>query len=234
VDVFADPLGVKRITGYLPERPPLYEDMTVQDYLAYAATLKRVAKPRQAAARVLDQVDLSHVADRLIGKLSKGFRQRVGLAQALVHSPRVLLLDEPASGLDPTQRVELRRLITHLADGGTTVLLSTHVLGEIEAVCDHVVIIHRGRIRAHGPASALAERVGVRVVVGQSEGLAAQLSAIDGVEAVTQERADTWVAHGPIDLAPAIAKVAVRHELHRLEPAGGLEAAFLRLTQENA
>src|SRR5947208_2763612 len=146
-DVFTQSSEVRRRIGYLPESPPLYNDMTVAGYLRFVAKLKGMARGDIAAAldRVLETCGLTGVRDRLLGHLSKGFRQRVGLAQALIHDPPVLILDEPTIGLDPRQIIEIRSLIKTLG-GKRTVVLSTHILPEVSQVCDKVVIINDGRI----------------------------------------------------------------------------------------
>ena len=141
-DVFENPREVKRRIGYLPEVPPLYTDMKVRDYVRFAARLKGVDDINGAAEATIDRVGLAPVAHRIIDHLSKGFRQRCGVAQALVHNPEVLILDEPYSGLDPAQRVEIRDLLKELAQEDRTVILSTHVLGDIEAMCERVVILN--------------------------------------------------------------------------------------------
>ncbi len=155
-DVLEDPREVKRKIGYLPEIPPLYASMVVRDYVAFAARIKGVDDPEGAARAAMGKVGLDQVAHRLIDHLSKGYRQRVGLAQALVHDPEVLVLDEPTSGLDPAQRVEIRDLLKSLAAGDRTVILSTHVLSEVEAVCDRVVIVNQGSVVAQDTIEALA------------------------------------------------------------------------------
>jgi ABC-2 type transport system ATP-binding protein len=145
-DVFEHPMEVKRRIGYLPETPPLYPEMTVKGYLRFVATLKGL--PRKEIAREVDRVSettgTAQVMDRVIQNLSKGYRQRVGIAQALLGSPPLLILDEPTDGLDPTQRAEVRQLIRALS-GAHTVILSTHLLHEVSATCDKVLIIHQGR-----------------------------------------------------------------------------------------
>jgi ABC-2 type transport system ATP-binding protein len=146
-DVFADSFEVRKRIGYLPETPPLYLEMTVRSYLRHVAKLK--ALPRNAvtssADRVIEECGLEHVAGRLCGHLSKGYRQRVGLAQALIHQPAVLVLDEPTVGLDPAQIIEIRALIRGLA-AERTVILSTHILPEVQQICRKVVLINGGRI----------------------------------------------------------------------------------------
>jgi ABC-2 type transport system ATP-binding protein len=146
-DVFEQSAEVRRRIGYLPENPPLYNDMTVPAYLRFVARLKGMSRADIAPAleRVLGTCGLGAVRDRLLGHLSKGFRQRVGLAQALIHDPPVLILDEPTIGLDPKQIIEIRSLIRTLG-GRRTVVLSTHILPEVAQVCDKVVIINEGRI----------------------------------------------------------------------------------------
>jgi len=146
-DVFEEPYEVKRRIGYLPETPPLYPEMSVRGYLRFVASLKGVTRGQMASEldRVAHATGISGEMDRLIQNLSKGFRQRVGLAQALLGSPPVLILEEPTEGLDPSQRAEVRQLIKGLA-GQHTVILSTHILPEVSMVCDRVVIINQGRV----------------------------------------------------------------------------------------
>ena len=159
-DCLDQPMDVKRHIGYLPEIPPLYPELTVDEYLTFVGRLKRLT-PQRAAARkshVIDQVGLGAVHHRVIGHLSKGYRQRVGLAQALIYDPPVLILDEPTVGLDPKQIIEIRELIKSLA-GSHTIILSTHILPEAMAICDRVVIIHKGRIVAEDAPDRLSRRL---------------------------------------------------------------------------
>ena len=150
-DIFSDPLAARRAIGYLPESPPVYPEMSVEGYLGYVAKLKDVPRAQRRAAvdRALERCGLTHVRRRVIGALSKGYRQRVGLAQAIVHDPPVMILDEPTVGLDPIQIREIRSLIGTLASEregkARTVILSTHILPEVEAICRRVIIMHRGR-----------------------------------------------------------------------------------------
>jgi ABC-2 type transport system ATP-binding protein len=151
-DIFTDPIAARRAIGYLPETPPLYPEMDVQGYLHYVAKLKDVPRGQRfdAVERAMQRCGLAEVKRRVIGALSKGFRQRVGLAQAIVHDPAVLILDEPTVGLDPIQIREIRALIAELAaprEGarGHTIVLSTHILAEVEAICRRVIIISRGK-----------------------------------------------------------------------------------------
>jgi ABC-2 type transport system ATP-binding protein len=159
-DVFASPLEAKRRTGYLPETPPLYPDMTVREYLDFVGRIKGVA-PKERKARVVEVMRKTHVhdmADRHCSKLSKGYKQRVGLAQALIHNPEVLILDEPTAGLDPKQIIETRQLIRGLA-GSHTIVLSTHILPEVAQTCQRVVIINKGRVVAVDTPENLTNRL---------------------------------------------------------------------------
>ncbi len=235
-DVDQDPRAVKARVGYLPEIPPLYLDMTARAYLRYAARLKGVQDPRAAVERAIEQVRLGENAGRLIAHLSKGYRQRVGIAQAIVHHPRVLLLDEPLSGLDPAQRREIRDLVAELAAGDTTVLLSTHVLAEIEAVCDRVLVLHQGRLVA---MDALADLAGaarrVSVVVARPDPrVRAALAAVDGVVDIEEAGPGRYTVHAARDIREALAAAAVSAGLLELRGLDGLEEAFLRLTGDAA
>jgi ABC-2 type transport system ATP-binding protein len=158
-DVFENPLEVKRRIGYLPEQPPLYLDMTVRAYLAFVARIKGVPgkQLKSEVERCAQLTGTAEVLKRVIGNLSKGYKHRVGLAQALLNSPPVLILDEPTEGLDPRQRGEVLSLIKSLA-GKHTVILSTHILPEVKATCQKVLIIHKGRIAAHDTIDTLAEK----------------------------------------------------------------------------
>lgn len=146
-DVLKESDEVRRRTGYLPENPPLYNDMTVRSYLKFVGRIKGVSRKEISSAldAVLERCSLTEVADRLLGQLSKGYRQRVGLAQAMIHKPAVLILDEPTLGLDPKQIIEIRSLIRELS-GDRTVILSTHILPEVSQICNKVVIINEGRV----------------------------------------------------------------------------------------
>lgn len=159
-DIFEDPIEVKKRIGYLPETPPVYTDMKVAAYLRFCASLKGVDKEAvdNHVERALKKTGLEKVRDRMIGNLSKGYRQRVGLAQALVSDPEVLILDEPTVGLDPKQVAEMRHLIKELK-GQHTIILSTHILPEVQASCDKVIIINGGKIIAEDNLSGLSRRI---------------------------------------------------------------------------
>jgi len=186
-DVFENPLDVRRRIGYLPENPPLYLEMTVAGYLRFVAKIKGVRKEKidLEIKRVMERASIADVAERIIAKLSKGYKQRVGLAQALIGDPPVLILDEPTIGLDPKQIHEVRELIKDLA-GNHTVVLSTHILPEVEQTCNRVVIIDRGKIVAVDTPQNLrfqlqgAERVFMEIQGPASE-IASKLKAMPGV-----------------------------------------------------
>ncbi len=167
-DVMEAPLETKRRVGYLPERNPVHEDMYVREYLQFVAGVHGVKDKSQRVASVIEEVGLTPEVHKQIGQLSKGYRQRVGLAQALIHDPEVLILDEPTSGLDPNQLVDIRALIRRLGQD-RTVILSTHIMQEVEAMCDRVVLIRLGDIVADGPLSKFVTAEG---------GLEAQFKAL--------------------------------------------------------
>lgn len=164
-DIFEQAHEVKRRIGYLPENPPLYNDMTVQSYLAFVARIKGMPRADipEAEQRAVERCGLTEVRQRVLGQLSKGFRQRVGLAQALIHDPSVLILDEPTIGLDPRQIIEIRSLIRDLS-GERTVILSTHILPEVAQLCDKVVIINRGRIAVEDTLERLTAEMSLEQV----------------------------------------------------------------------
>lgn len=189
-DVFENPLEVKKRIGYLPETPPVYLDMLVDEYLFYVAELKGVEKGRrrEAVERAVEKTNLGNVRRRLIQNLSKGFRQRVGIAQALVSDPEVLILDEPTVGLDPKQVAEIRDLIRELR-GQHTIILSTHILPEVQATCERIIIINKGRIVAQDTLANLsalksgARKVNLRVRRGD-RAMGAWLRELPGVMTV--------------------------------------------------
>ncbi len=246
------PLGdagraAKRRIGYLPENNPLYEDMLVHDYLAFIADLRELAGAgrRQALEAAVTGTGIETVYYRPIAELSKGFRQRVGLAQAILHRPDLLVLDEPTEGLDPNQRVEIRRLIGALGKD-RTVILSTHVLSEVQQTCSRLLIISRGKIVADGPVDRLiAQAAGggaIEIAVEVAgAGVAEALAQLPGVRRVTPAPvaidghvAVTLTADGSRDLRPEIFALAqsrgwTLYELHR--QAGTLEDLFHQLTQ---
>jgi ABC-2 type transport system ATP-binding protein len=201
-DVFDQPLEAKRRTGYLPETPPLYPDMTVTEYLTFVAKIKGVP-PTGRASRVqavMGRTRVVDMANRLCSKLSKGYKQRVGLAQALIHNPDVLILDEPTAGLDPKQIIETRELIKELA-GDHTIVLSTHILPEVSQTCQRVVIINKGRVVAVDTPANLTDRLrGSETMYVQIDTLGADatgaLNRIAGVTRVSEaDRRDSVIGY---------------------------------------
>ncbi len=185
-DVFEYPVEVKKRIGYLPETPPVYTDMFVRDYLEYVAQLKKVetSKVKSFVDSAIEKTHLQTVANRLIGVLSKGFRQRVGIAQALVSHPEVLILDEPTVGLDPKQVSEIRDLIKQLR-GEHTIILSTHILSEVQAVCDRAIIINKGRIVAEDSIANLGQlekgSAALKIRIRMETNVHSLLSSLPGV-----------------------------------------------------
>lgn len=196
-DILRQPLKAKQCIGYLPEIPPLYTDMTVWEYLMFVAKLKKVSRKNcyEHVDAVIGKIQLDEVADRMIRNLSKGYKQRVGLAQALIGDPEVLILDEPMVGMDPRQIIEMRDLLRGLAPEHT-IILSSHILSEISAVCDHIMIISHGRLAASGSPEELQEKMQTQaeldltVCAGREE-VEAVLSAVEDIEAYSFEEADT-------------------------------------------
>ncbi len=229
-DVFEAPREVKKRVGYLPEIPPLYDAMVVSDYVAFAARIKGVTDVSRATDKAMSQVGLDEVRHRIIGHLSKGFRQRVGLAQALVHDPEVLILDEPTSGLDPAQRVEIRELLRTLSESDRTVVLSTHVLAEVEAVCQRAIIIDNGRLVAQDSLAGLRGALGgVELEVARPEGIAQALATFGRVEAIGPGR---FRVRTEEDQREQIAAAAVPFGLLELRSDAALEEVYLQLTRE--
>lgn len=219
LDVLTHPLEVQARIGYLPENAPLYPELSVQAYLKMMADLRQVP-PEQLQARISEAVfatGLSEHLTRPIGQLSKGYRQRVGLAQAILHQPRLLILDEPTVGLDPTQIVEIRHLIRRLAQH-STVLFSTHILPEVEALCDRVLILMRGEVKVDARLAELASANRVLLTLeGKTADPTPTLAALPGVTQVEKlPKANgrvTYRIHGAngADLPPAIYQAAASH-----------------------
>jgi ABC-2 type transport system ATP-binding protein len=239
-DIFDNPLEVKKRIGYLPELPPLYRDMRVRTYLEFIAKIKGVA-PKESRQRIDEAIAQCGLVDRteqLIGHLSKGYRQRVGLAQAILHDPEVIIMDEPTSGLDPNQIIEVRQLIRELAQE-RTVILSTHILPEVEMTCNRVIIIHEGKIVAvDTPENLTAHmrdttRFFVRIS-GDIDIAAKAIATIDGVSDVTRANNGLHV-HWPAeaDLSAAVSARIVELGMGLVEmkrEAMSLEEIFHALT----
>jgi ABC-2 type transport system ATP-binding protein len=240
-DAFDESMDVRKAVGYLPENVPLYRDMTALGYLMYMAEIRGVPNRKARAMETLERVRLADRANSKIRTLSKGMRQRVGLAQALVHDPQVLILDEPTIGLDPIQVLELRELVRELGKKHT-VLFSTHILSEAEQVCDKVVIINRGNIVAQGAPAALRTTLerGGRVVLRTNVEPAIALPIIQGLPTVANaaQSLDTIVIlpkDGGVDPRPAVARAVIENgwELIELRPlAVNLEEIFIELTRQ--
>lgn len=241
-DVFESPLEVKKRIGYLPETPPVYTDMFVRDYLTYVAELKRVPQEKIKAQvdMALEKTHLTGVQKRLIQNLSKGFRQRVGIAQALVSEPEVLILDEPTVGLDPKQVAEIRQLIQSLR-GQHTIILSTHILSEVQATCERVIIINQGQIVAQDRIENLAtqqqgqSRLNIRLRKEVAD-LQKVLSGIEGILSVNSganHREWELKIRGDEAIVDAISSRVVTEGLGLLELSPhkiDLEDVFLKLT----
>ena len=246
-DVTDEPETAKACIGYLPEVPPLYPDMTVREYLSFAADLKRIPKDARGSEvdRVIAATHIEAMENRLTANLSKGYRQRVGVAQAILGSPSIVILDEPTIGLDPSQILEMRDLIRSLAREHT-VIISSHILAEIQAVCDHVLIINRGQFVASGTLAELEAQmtsasVSVTVKADDPAPVTAVLGALSGVEGVEPLPSP----EGEISLSLAIDKGAdIREEVFRACVENGftllmltagetsLEQVFLELVKE--
>lgn len=246
-DVFESPLEVKRRVGYLPENPPLYGEMRVDDYLAFVATIKEVSRDRVNARLqdVKDHCGLGEAGDRLIKHLSKGYRQRVGLAQALIHEPEVLILDEPTIGLDPKQIIEVRELIRSLG-GDHTVILSTHILPEVSMTCERVIIINNGKVVVvDTPQNLISQGAGgqrIELEVGGAvealPGILGEISQVKGVtldEPGNAHRSVFVEAESGEEIRHVIAKKVIQSglDLYRLNTQTvTLEEIFVKLTTE--
>ncbi len=248
-DVFEEPIAAKRQIGYLPETPPLYPDMTVREYLTFVAKIKGVprAERRVRIDRVMERTRIADMASRHCAKLSKGYRQRVGIAQAILHNPSVLILDEPTAGLDPKQIIETRQLIKELA-GDHTIILSTHILPEVSQTCQRVVIINKGRVVAEDTPENLTARLrGSETIYAQVDGppdtVEAVLARVPGVTGVRATGTRGIATGFEIDSERGL---DVRRDLASAVVTGGfgllemrpmrmsLEDIFLSLTTEDA
>ena len=245
IDIAQDPHAVRRRIGFLPDTPPLYNEMTVGRYLAFVAQLRGVpaADTAQAVADAEQKTSTTEKHDHLISSLSHGFRQRVGVAQALVHRPKLLILDEPTSGLDPVQIVEMRNMIRDLR-GSHTILLSSHILSEISQTCDRLLVIQSGEIVAQGTEQDLARAMGgggtIEIEVAATAARAIEVArSVEGVgEATVLTESDGVVTlsfRATPDLRPRLARALVQNGLDLLRidrGAARLESIFLQLTKD--
>lgn len=242
-DIVEESLEVRRRVGYLPETVPLYNDMTALEYLKFMAELRHIPEPEDRAYDTLERVNLEERANSYIGTFSKGMRQRIGLAQALIHRPEVLILDEPTIGLDPAQVVEIRNVIREIGKD-RTVLLSTHILSEAQQICDRVLIINKGQIVTEDTPENLQSRlVGAQRVIlrvrGDADGLSNKVAKVKGVRTVEakSDGAVEFEFDAGEDTRPQVAKAVVQagYELLEMRPVGlSLEEIFLELTRDNA
>lgn len=240
-DIIDQSLEVRRRVGYMPERIPLYEDMQVFEYLKYMADLRHLPEVEERVYETLERVQMTARAESYISSLSKGMRQRIGLAQAILHQPEVLILDEPTIGLDPAQIIEVRNLIKEMGED-RTVLLSTHILSEAQQVCDRVLIINKGQLVAEDSPEQLgsrltgAQRVSLEVA-GDGDGLEAVLEAIPGLHQIEKRAPGSFefdTAPGE-DLRPEVARSVVSAGVDLLEMTlvgMSLEEIFLELTRD--
>lgn len=242
-DVIDESLEVRKRVGYLPETVPLYDDMTAIEYLKFMGELRRLPDPEERALETLEMVNLEERADSFIGTYSKGMRQRIGLAQALLHRPEVIILDEPTIGLDPAQVVEIRNVIREIGKD-RTVLFSTHILSEAQQICDRVLIINKGLIVAEDTPENLhsrvlgTERVRLRVR-GDADGLDATVKKVKGARKIKSNKVDAveFEFSAGQDVRPQVAKTVVDagYELIEMIPVGAsLEDIFLELTDEKS
>lgn len=237
-DVAKDSIRVRRSIGYLPEGNPLYKEMYIKEYLHFVGSVFKVPNLKKRVDQMIEQTGLTPERNKLIGQLSKGYKQRVGLAQALIHDPQVLILDEPTSGLDPNQLVEIRNLIKELGKQ-KTIIFSTHIMQEVQAICDRVVIINKGQIVADDSIGTLREKVkGFKVlfVEFQENVDEAKLKALPGIRRV--ERAGNNKFHvysdSDKDARPLVSKFASDNGLTMLEirsEMSSVEDVFQKLTQ---
>ena len=239
IDVVENTLDAQREIGYLPEHNPLYKDMYVREYLSFVARLHKIANPKARINELIDMTGLGREQHKPIGALSKGYRQRVGLAQAMLHDPQVLILDEPTSGLDPNQLAEIRSLIKQLGEK-KTVIFSTHIMQEVQALCDRVIIINQGKLVANDPIERLQSRLKgeTQVTVAFAKAVPKkELEQLAGVKHVESNGKNRWrlSTEGKADVREAVFRLAVKQdapllELHRNELS--IEDVFRSLTDQ--
>ncbi len=247
LDAEERPHEIRKLLGFLPDTPPVYPEMKVRDFLRFAGKLRDMtsAQVEKRLPAVIESTGLSDVADDLIGALSHGYRQRVGIAQAIVHEPALLILDEPIQGLDPVQIVEMRQMIRDLR-GKHTILLSTHILSEIEQTCDRILMLHQGHITAQGTEDELASRFGGGMAIelvarGDEERLREVLGGIEELTEVTVTPGEAGTLRVKLraasDVREEVAKAVIAADLGLLSLARvttGLENIFVRLSRGGA
>lgn len=215
--VKGESLATKKKIGYLPEHNPLYLDMYVKEYLAMIASFHRIEDADKKIQEAIEKTGLRLEANKEIGQLSKGYRQRVGLAAAILHDPEVLILDEPTTGLDPNQILEIRSLIRQLGKE-KTILFSSHILQEVEAICDHVIIIHRGNIVANQSMAAIRSLQDQQHITVQFSGpvTSAALMSLPGIQEVESNKHGAWIlkSGGSVDLSKELMSFALQHNLN--------------------
>ncbi|MEO8474613.1 MAG: gliding motility-associated ABC transporter ATP-binding subunit GldA [Chryseolinea sp.] len=237
-DVVEEPLKVKQITGYLPEHNPLYLDLYVHEYLQFIGSLYglRGQKLKMRVGEMIERCGLTLEQNKKVETLSKGYRQRVGLAQALIHDPKVLILDEPTSGLDPNQLVEIRKLIRDISEN-KTVIFSTHIMQEVQALCSRVVVINRGEIAADDSLDNLMRKGSSASIIVEFDGdvdesLIKDLTGVESVIAIGRSRFNVMAKDG-VDLRPELFRMAADHKLSLLglkQEENSLESIFRQLT----
>ena len=241
IDMMENPKEAKALIGYLPEQPPLYKELTVDEFLALAARLHRVSSGqiKKAVQHAKERCGLTDMSKRLIDHLSKGYQQRVGIAQAIIHNPMVVILDEPTIGLDPIQIRDIRALIKELG-GEHSVILSTHILPEVEIICDHVQIIHKGQLVFNGSINVLKEqREGNRLLVGlRNAPTQDELLRVPGIESIEPLPNGLLRVHHSGGDSPAESLVHAANVnqwgLYRINPdQTSLEEVFVQLTQQD-
>ncbi|MGB0403502.1 MAG: gliding motility-associated ABC transporter ATP-binding subunit GldA [Salibacteraceae bacterium] len=236
-DVEKDPIEVKKRVGYLPEHNPLYLDMYVKEYLEFVARIHKVKNVKDRVSEMVDLVGLSLEQHKIIGELSKGYRQRVGLAQALIHDPEVLILDEPTTGLDPNQIEEIRNLIKKLGEK-KTVIMSTHIMQEVEAICDRVIIINHGEIVADDTSKHIShsqeKEALIRVEFAEkiSKNKILKITGVTNVKAISEYE---WLLASKTDVRDSVFQFSVKNKLSILtlqKEEKTLEEAFKALTKK--
>jgi len=233
----ADAIEIRNQIGYLPENNPLYLDMYVKEYLLFIANLYKLDRPKEKVEMMIEKTGLTRESHKKIAALSKGYRQRVGLAQALIHDPSVLILDEPTTGLDPNQIVEIRDLISEIGKENT-VMLSTHIMQEVEAICDKIIIINKGKLIANDTTEKVQkmikqeyQQIEVEFSENISENLLLQINEINNVKNINN---NTWIIESNKDIRSTIFDFAVKNNVQVLSmnlKEKSLEEVFQELTQ---